>query len=102
MTRSTTPVHLPKYQSMNQVVLTDADMARIDRLRDDDLARLYHHLTKRLRAAKQLEQPNGNVVTCRLSPEVVDRIKQLALRHGTTRSQVVRDMLIDYVRRHPM
>ena len=87
---------------MNYVVLTEADVARIDRLRDDDVARLYQHLTNRLRAAKRLEAPNGNVVTCRLAPEVVDRIKQLALKCRTTRSQIVREMLIDYVRRHPL
>ncbi len=87
---------------MPYIALTDADLERIGRLTDHDIARLYQHLTNRLRATRRLETPNANVVTIRLPPDVLDRVKALAVRQQITRSHLVREAVNDFVRRHPV
>jgi len=44
---------------MNQITLKESDIERIARLSDEDIARLYQHLTNRLRATKRLDAPNA-------------------------------------------
>ena len=82
---------------MNEMALTDTDIARLS---DEDVARLYQRLSERLRAAKRLDAPNANVVAVRVAPEIVDRIKQIAVRLRRTRSQVLREALSDFAQRH--
>jgi hypothetical protein len=83
------------------IVLKDSDVERIAALSGDDLARLYQHITNRLRALARLETPNANVLSIRVAPDVVDHIQRLALRRGTTRSVVLRTAVNEFVRRNP-
>ena len=48
-----------------------------------------------------MELPNDNVVTVRLPPQTVDRVKALALKHGTTRSTILREAVVEFMRRNP-
>ncbi len=91
-----------KYRHLNLVVLTDADMEKIGRLRDEDVARLYQRLTDRLRATKRLDAPNANVVTCRVEPGSADRVRALALKFRTTRSRLLRQALNEFLKRNPL
>ena len=43
---------------------------------------------------------NENTVSVRLPLEVCDRVKELALRFGTTRSRVVRQAVLAFTARH--
>jgi len=87
---------------MNQIVLKDSDFERLGRLGGGDLARIYNYLTERLRPHKTLEGPNDNVLSVRLPVDTVERVKQLALRFNTHRSRIVREAVIDFLRRNPI
>ena len=87
---------------MTPTVLTDADYQRIATLGGDQLARLYQFLTDRLRHVPGMELQNDNVDTVRLPPQTVDHVKALALRHGTTRSAVLREAVVEFTRRNPI
>lgn len=87
---------------MTQIALTDADYQRIATLSGGQLARLYQFLTDRLRHVPGMESPNDNVVTVRLPPKMVDHVKALALRHGVTRSDILRESVVEFVKRNPI
>ena len=82
---------------MTQISLTDTDLQRITQLSGPDLARLYQCVTERLRPLRALVEPNQNVVTCRLPLHVCDQIKALALTRQVTRSQVIREAVLQFV-----
>lgn len=86
---------------MTPIVLTDADYQRLATLSGDQLARLYRFLTDRFRQVPGMELPNDNVVTVRLPPQTVDHVKALALKHGTTRSGILREAVAEFMRRNP-
>ena len=80
------------------IVLTDTDFQRLAALDATEQLRLYQFLTSRLRGATGME----TVVTVRLPSQVVERLKALAFRHQSTRSQLVRQAVDDFVRRNPL
>lgn len=80
---------------MNQIVLTDTDLERIQLLTGDDLAKLYQTIQRKL--ARPAVLGNCNAVTTRLPLEVVRAISTLALKHRITRSHIVREAVLRFL-----
>lgn len=82
-------------------VLTDADLARISLMSTSDLERLYRFTKEQLRVERLLEITNENVVSVRLPLKVIEQINRLACDQVRTRSEVVRDAILDFTQRRP-
>jgi Ribbon-helix-helix protein, copG family len=77
---------------------TDADFHRLAEFDTGELIRLYQFLLGRLRDTSVKE----TVVSLRLSAETVEHLKVLAARHNSTRSELARRGVTEYVRRNPI
>ena len=66
-----------------------SDLDRLSALSVEDLERLLRHVRQQLGVERLHQMTNENTVSVRLPLEVCDRVKELALRFGTTRSRVV-------------
>ncbi len=65
----------------------------------DDLERLHQFTKKQLKIERLLEMANENVMSVRLPLRVVEQVSRLALRRDHTRSEVVRDAILQYTSR---
>jgi hypothetical protein len=80
------------------IVLTDGDFARLGSLDAQQTLKLYRFLVTRLQAAAGMR----DVLTVRLPVDVVERVKALAFRHRTNRSEVVRQAIMEFLQRNPI
>ena len=80
------------------IALTDSDLQRIGSMDDQQLLRLYQFLLDRLRSATALE----TVLTVRVPTHIADRIKTLAYRQRSNRSEVARIAILEYLQRNPI
>ncbi len=80
---------------MSQIVLTDNDLARIQSLTGDDLAKLHQALQRKL--ARPAVLGNTNAVTTRLPLDVCHAISSLALKCRVTRSQIIREAVLRFL-----
>lgn len=85
---------------MSHIALQHADLARISALSGHDLALLYQTVTDLLRQQETLDAANQNVFTLRLPLDACDHVRRLALTRRVTRSAILREAVLDYVRRH--
>ncbi len=79
------------------LVFTDSDFQRFAQFDGPELLRLYQFLIQRLQPT-----PMEAVVSVRLPPETAGRLKQLAVTRRLTRSDVIREAVSDFTRRHPV
>ncbi len=78
------------------LVFTDSDFKRFAQFDGNELVRLYQFLIQRLQPP-----PMAAVVSIRLPPDIVDKIRQLAVRRRQTRSDLVRQAVVEFVQRNP-
>jgi hypothetical protein len=74
-------------------------LTAIHQMTEDELRNLYREVRERLRIAHLLETDNLNVVSVRLPLATYDHVRQLALLHQQTRSDIIRDAVEDYCSR---
>ncbi len=84
---------------MTSSQLTDDDLRRVSMMSLDDLERLHQFTKKQLKIERLLEMANENVMSVRLPLRVVEQVSRLALRRDHTRSEVVRDAILQYISR---
>ena len=80
------------------LAFTDTDFARSAQFETPELLRLYQFLLARLRTDAGKE----TVLSIRLPAHAVDHLKVLAARQRTTRSDVARQVISDFLRRNPI
>lgn len=77
-------------------VFTDTDFQQLSQFDGHELLRLYRFLIQRLPGRSM-----DAVMTVRLPPDVVERIREIAVRRRSTRSEVARTAIIEYAQRNP-
>jgi len=80
------------------LAFSDGDFQQISRFGHNELLRLHQFLVARFRVESRMEV----VVSVRLPPEAIERIKMLAFTFKTTRSQIIRRAIDELVRRNPL
>lgn len=70
------------------------------RVQDTDLQRVYQRVREQLGAERLKQIANDNTISVRLPLEACEQIKQLALRHNTPRSRIVRQPVLEFIARH--
>ncbi len=78
------------------LVFTDTDFQRFSQFDGNELLRLYQFLTR-----LQRMPPTESVVSVRLPPDTVDHVRRLAVKRRQTRSDLVRQAVVEFVQRNP-
>ena len=81
------------------LTFTPNDFQRLEaQFSGPELVRLYDFLTRLLHRARPMEA----VVTTRLPPEAVDHVTRLVVLRRRTRSDLVREAVMEYLQRNPV
>lgn len=74
-------------------------IATIYQMTEDELKALYQTVKERLRLAHLISTDNINVMSVRLSLDICNKVRRLAVARQSTLSEVVRDAINAYCRK---